>query len=52
VDARTWPQRSKKGKKSKKKISILEIISKVKVQKLNVYAFLTRLIKPNKKKIT
>jgi hypothetical protein len=44
-----WPQRSKKAEKSKF-FSILEIFSKVEVQKFNVCAFLTRLIKPDKKK--
>jgi hypothetical protein len=50
VDGRTLA--SKIGKKAKKlkKISILEIFSKVEVQKLNVCACLTRRIKPDKKK--
>jgi hypothetical protein len=50
--AAPWPQRSKKRPKKSKFFSILEISSKVEVQKLNVCACLTRLTKPDKKKIT
>jgi hypothetical protein len=46
------PRRSKKWPTNFKKFSILEIFSKVEVQKLNICACLSRLIKLDEKKIT
>jgi hypothetical protein len=44
------PQRSKKRPKVSKFFNILEIFSRVEVQKFNVCVCLTRLIKPDKEK--
>jgi hypothetical protein len=47
--ATSWPLISKNGQKTQK-ISIFEIFSKVEVQKLNISACLSRLIKLDEKK--
>jgi hypothetical protein len=50
ADGRASASKVEKRPKKLKFFSILEILSKVQIQKLNVYACLTRIIKPDKKK--
>jgi hypothetical protein len=47
-----WPRLGLEDRKNGKKISILEIFSKVEVQKFNICACLSRQIKFDEKKIT
>jgi hypothetical protein len=52
ADGRAFAPNVEKRPKKAKIFSILEISSKVEVQMLNVFACLTRPIKPDKRKIT